>query len=151
MIGWSIGVKATQKVAANPIFNKQVQETRQKQAQTFAKYNALGHTFPPDIEANLCDRVHAHLLYQCEQKYGPNFWPDFFTEVRAQRKALDDAVHQSGDDNIRNERYRITVECFDKLKGVQFKQLLQKYEISATVDAKSLHPTQPGWNRKLVP
>jgi hypothetical protein len=150
MVGWSIGVKVTQKVAPNPIFNKQVQETRQKQAQTFARYNALGHVFPPDIEANLCDRIHAHLLYQCEQRYGANFWPDFFREVRAQRQALDDAVNLPGGDNIRNERYRITVECFDRLKGSQFKKMLERYGISTTIDAKSL-ATKLDWNRKFIP
>jgi hypothetical protein len=150
MIGWSIGVKVTQKVAPNPTFNRQVQETRQKQAQTFARYNALGQSFPPDVESNLCDRIHAHLLYQCEQRYGAAFWQDFFSEVRVQRKPLDDAVHLAGGDNIRNERYRITVECFDKLKGLQFKKMLERYGISTTVDAKSL-ATKPDWNRKFAP
>jgi len=151
MTGWSIGVKATQKVANSSAFRRQVQETRANQAKTFARYRTLDFTFPPDVEANLCDRVHAHLLWQCEQRYGPKFWPDFFREVRASRAALDDAVHRSGDDNIRNERYRITVDCFDRLKGVNFKRLLDSNHISTTVDAKSLHPTEPGWDRKFEP
>lgn len=151
MIGWSLGVKATQRVAPNPIFARQVQETRRVQAQTFAEYQRLGNAFPPAIEPNLCDRIHAHLLYLCEQRYGGAFWQDFFRELRSQRPALDAAVHLSGDDNIRNERYRITVECFDRLKGLQFKQLLTRNGISTTVDVKSLHPTEPGWNRRFIP
>ena len=151
MIGWSIGVKATQRVANTAAFQRQLQETRANQAKTYAKYRALDFTFPADIEANLCDRIHAHLLFQCEQRYGPRFWPDFFKEVRASRAALDDAVHQKGDDNIRNERYRITVESFDRLKGVNFKRLLESNRISTTIDVKSLHPTEPGWDRKFVP
>ena len=151
MIGWSIGVKATTRVANNPLFQRQVQETRKQQAQTFARYRALTFTFPPDVEPNLCDRVHAHLLFQCEQRYGANFWKDFFAEIRAARADLDAAVHQKGDDNIRNERYRITVECFDRLHGLNFKRLLESNGISATVDVKSLHPTEAGWDRKFVP
>jgi hypothetical protein len=150
MIGWSIGIKASQKVADNPIFRRSVTETRQQQASTFARYRALGNTFPPDIEPNLCDRIHAHVLWQAEQRYGARFWPDFFEQVRAARPQLDDAVHKSGDDNIRNERYRITVDCFDRLRGLNFKRLLESIGISATVDAKSLHPTDKGWNRKFV-
>jgi hypothetical protein len=151
MIGWSLGVKVTQKVADNPIFNRQVKETRNQQAQTYARYKALGYTFPQDIEANLCDRIHAYLLWQCEQAYGARFWQDFFALVRGRRADLDAAVHKAGDDAIRNERYRITVECFDSLPRLNFKKRLSDSKISALVDAKSLHPTDPGWNRKFMP
>ncbi|HEY4721379.1 MAG TPA: hypothetical protein VII92_06005, partial [Anaerolineae bacterium] len=92
-----------------------------------------------------------HLLWQCEQRYGPSFWPDFFSEIRKQRQQLDDAVHLSGGDNIRNQRYRITVECFDRLPNLRFKQMLEQNGISTTVDVKSLHPTEPGWDRRFVP
>ena len=151
MTGWSLGVKVSQKVANNPVFQRELQDTRKKQAQTYARYRSLNHTFPPDVEPNLCDRVHAHLLWLCEQRYGARFWPDFFAEVRASRQQLDDAVKLAGDDNIRNERYRITVECFDRLKGLKFKQMLEANQISVAVDAKSLHPTDPGWDRKFMP
>jgi hypothetical protein len=151
MIGWSLGVKVSQRVANNPVLARQVQETRKAQAQTYARYRELGFTFPPEVEANLCDRVHAHLLWQCEQRYGPAFWKDFFAEVRKAEKELAEAVHMPGDDNVRNERYRITVECFDRLPGVGFKRLLAGNQISPTVDAKSLHPTRDGWDRKFVP
>jgi hypothetical protein len=150
MVGWSLGAKVTTKIANNPAWQRQLQDTRKTQAQTFATYRALDFTFPPDIEPNLCDRVHAHLLWQCEQKYGPNFWKDFFKNVRAARGPLEEAVHEKGDDAIRNARYRITVECFDKLAGLNFKRLLESNQISTTADAKSLHPTEAGWDRKFV-
>jgi hypothetical protein len=152
MVGWSLGVKVTKKVAGNPIFDRAVQETRKTQAETYARYRALGFTFPADIEPNLCDRIHAHLLWQCEQRYGPAFWKDAFTEIRARRKDLDAAEHLGGNgDASRNERYRITVDSFDRLPRVGFKKLLETNQISTTVDAKSLHPTESGWDRKFVP
>ena len=151
MIGWSLSVKVTQRVAPNPIFTASVRETRMTQAQTFARYKSGGNTFPADLAGNLCDRIHAHLLHQCEQRYGVKFWQDFFREIRAQQQPLVDAGRIKGDDNIRNERYRITVECFDRLPGLRFKQLLKDHGISTTTDVKSLHPTEPTWNRKFVP
>jgi hypothetical protein len=151
MIGWSLGVKVTQKVADNPIFTRQIQETRNEQARTYARYKSMGYTFPQDIEANLCDRIHAYLLWQCEKTYGSKFWNDFFTEVRGQKEALENAVHLAGNDAIRNERYRITVECFDRLPRLHFKNRLIADHISTVVDTKSLHPTETGWNRKFVP
>ena len=151
MIGWTIGVKATTKVANNPIFQRELADTRAGQQKTFMRYQELKFTFPPDIEPNQCDRIHAYLLQQCEQRYGPKFWNDFFANIRAARPALDAAVNQKGDDNIRNERYRITVDCFDKLAKINFKRLLESNRISATVDAKSLHPTESGWDRKFIP
>jgi len=151
MIGWSVGVKVTQRVAPNPIFARSVQATRAEQAKTFARYKQLGNLFPPELEGNLCDRIHAHVLWLCEQRYGPNFWPDFFREINPQRKSLDGAIHIKGEDNVRNERCRITVDCFDRMRGLQFKRLLAQHGISTTVDVKSLHPTDPKWNRKLTP
>jgi len=67
------------------------------------------------------------------------------------RKGVQAIAGRSGDDNIRNERYRITVECFDRMRGLNFKQLLERNGISTTVDIKSLHPTEVGWNRKFTP
>jgi hypothetical protein len=151
MIGWNLGVKATQKAAPNPIFAKSVAATRGEQAKTFQRYKQLGNVFPPDLEANLCDRIHSHLLWQCEQRYGPAFWTDFFREIHKQQTALDDAVHQKGGDNIRNERYRLTVDCFDRLPKIGFRKLLEANGISTTVDVKSMHPTEPGWDRRLGP
>ncbi|MCC6697553.1 MAG: ankyrin repeat domain-containing protein [Candidatus Hydrogenedentes bacterium] len=149
MIGWSIGVNTTLAVASNPIFVQSLNRTRQGQAETFQRYVAAGFVFPADVESNLVDRIHAHLLGQCEQQYGPSFWPDFFTEVRKEAGALRDAVNAGKDDDTRNARYRITVDCFDRLPGLHFKQLLANSGISLTTDVKSLHPTEPGWNRRL--
>jgi hypothetical protein len=148
-IGWSISAKVTAFVAGNPVYTEFLQQTRTEQARTFERYLTLGFTFPPDIESNLVDRIHAHLLWQCEQNYGPEFWKDFFKEVRKQKAVLYDAVRLSDGDAIRNERYRITIDCFDRLPGLNFKQMLAKSGISLTVDVKSLHPTDSVWNRKL--
>lgn len=148
MVGWTIGAMASAAVADNPIFRRGVLATRQGQAETFQRYCRLGNTFPPDLEANQVDRIHAYLLWQCEQRYGPKFWPDFFKEIALQKKALAEATFL-GEDGVENERYRLTVECFDRLPGIKFKQMLLDAGISPTVDVTSLHPTNPGWNRKL--
>jgi Ankyrin repeats (3 copies) len=141
MVGWSIGVTAAEQVAGNPIFARELDGTRRRQAETFERYKALGNTLPADMEPNLVDRIHAHLLWQCEQAYGPTFWTDFFRESKKERARL-----RTGN---RDERYRITIECLDRLPGVDFKQMLQENGISLTTDVKSLNPTEPGWNRKL--
>jgi hypothetical protein len=151
MVGWSIGVKVTSKVAANPLFKKSLEETRKQQADTFRRYQQDGYVFPSDIEANLCDRIHAYLLWQCEQKYGPNFWYDFFKEINKEYESLAAAVSLSDGDKVRNKRYQITIECFDRLKGLNFKEMLRRNQISLTTDVKSLHPTEAGWNRKFLP
>lgn len=60
-----------------------------------------------------------------------------------ERQALLDAA---GD---RDRRYQITIECFDRLRGLNFRQRLSDNQISLTRDVKSLKPTEPGWNRRL--
>jgi hypothetical protein len=149
MVGWSIGIKVSNEVAGNPYFAEQVLQTRREQQKTFERYLTHGFTFPSDIESNLVDRIHAELLWQSEKKYGSTFYQDFFTEIRKQKKELDDAIVLSKGDDIRNKRYQITLDCFDRLPGLKFKQMLEQNGISMTVDIKSLHPTDPGWNRKL--
>lgn len=150
MVGWSLGVMAAKKVADNPIFERSLEDTWKQQAETFARYRAGGNTFPADIEPNLCDRIHAYLLGECLRRYGVNFWPDFFREVRKEQGRLNDAVNIKGDDGIRNARYQITLDCFDRLPGLNFKRMLEQNGISLKVDVKSLHPTDAGWNRKFV-
>ena len=149
MVGWSIGVKATQAVASNSVFINSLTATYQGQADTYQRYVASGFVLPPDVPSNQVDRIHAYILGECERKYGPTFWQDFFAEVRKEAQPLRDAVQLGDGDAIRNERYRITVECFDRLPGLHFKQILQNSGISLTTDVKSLHPTEPGWNRRL--
>jgi len=61
-----------------------------------------------------------------------------------------EAVKAGDADDIRNERYQITIDCFERLKGLNFKKMLQKYKISLTTDVKSLHPTESEWNRKFI-
>lgn len=148
MVGWSIGEKVTSAVAGNPILAKAVEATRKGQQETFRRYRAAGNVFPSDLPPNQVDRIHAWILYQCEKAYGPGFWPDFFTEIRKDReRLLDPGV--SGDTEERNARYRITIDCFDRLKGVSFKKMLSEAGISLTTDVNSLEPEKPGWNRKL--
>ena len=150
MVGWSIGVQATESVAGNPIFARHLEETRARQAETFARYVAGGYVFPADIPGNLVDRLHAHILGQCERTYGEAFWPDFFREIAAASDALREAARQHDGDTLRNARYAITVNCFDRLPGIHFKQRLAEAHISAEIDVKSMRPTEPGWNRRLM-
>ena len=143
MVGWSIGATATATVAANPVVVQAVQRTHQGQADTYKRYREQRFTFPSDLTPNQVDRIHAYILWECEQQYGPNFWKDFFQEVQKEKQALLDA------DDDRDRRYQITVECFNRLSGINFKQRLIDNQISLTRDIKSLKPEEPGWNRKL--
>jgi hypothetical protein len=151
MVGWSIGIKVAQKVAGNPTLTRQVEDTRRKQLKTFRRYMQQGRKFPENLPANQCDRIHAHILWMCEREYGPNFWTDFFTEIRKARPDFSKAASQSDipDDERRNARYRITIDCFDRLKGLNFKKKLASNGISLTTDIKSFHPERPGWNRRF--
>lgn len=138
------------KVADNPIFEASLQSTRQGQKDTYNRYMAAGGVLPSDVEANQVDRIHAYILWQCEQRYGPRFWPDFFAQARAQQAALAQAVNApGGDDGVRDLRYQLSVDCFDRLPGLGFKELLQSSHISLTHDVRTLRPTEPGWNRRL--
>lgn len=147
-IGWSLGVKVSQIVAPNPILARQVQDTRKDQSQTFQQYKAANHTLPPDLPANQCDRIHEVLLWRAEMQYGPNFWPDFFKEVRHAQEPLARAQGM-GEDDGRNARYQVTVDCFDKLPKIQFRKMLSDNGVSLTTNLENLHPEKPGWNRKL--
>ena len=51
---------------------------------------------------------------------------------------------------VRNERYRITVNCFDSLVGLGFKGMLKQYQISTVTDIESLHPMGQDWDRRFV-
>jgi len=149
MTGWSISKIVSEKVAGNPIHRKSIADARKIQAETFVRYKKLNNTFPKDIPSNKCDRIHAHLLNQCQRQYGPNFWPDFFKEIKKVRGQLL-AVSRSGPgDERRNARYRITIECFDRLMKGRFKNMLKKHGISLTTDVKSIRPNRPDWNKKL--
>lgn len=150
MIGWTLGVRASEKVANNTIFTKQVQETRKNQQKTYQRYREGGYIFPEDLPENQCDRIHAYILWEYEKRYGPEFWQDFFKEVKKEQEKLHAANGLNGDE-LRNRRYQITIDCFDRLKGVNFKKTLEKAGISLTTDIKSLHPTDPGWDRKYLP
>ncbi len=143
MVGWSLGTIASAAVAPNPILTEDLERTRQKQMETYQRYRGGGFVLPSDIEANKVDRIHAYILWDCEKKYGPNFWMDVFAEIRKE----DGALRKAGDD--RDRRYQITLDCFDRLAGLNFKQRLTSDHISLIRDVKSLKPTEPGWNRQL--
>jgi len=148
MVGWSISVGVSMTVARNPIHDQSVAQTRRGQEETYRRYLALGQTIPADLAWNQADRVHAYLLYKCEQQYGMAFWSDFFKEVRKERQAFSDAEAR-GEDNGRDLRYKLTLQCFDRLPGIRFTQLLEQNGISTIVDLSSLPHEAPGWNRKL--
>ncbi|MCX7018306.1 MAG: ankyrin repeat domain-containing protein [Candidatus Sumerlaeota bacterium] len=150
MIGWSLGANVSSKTAGNPLLAEEIQTARKGQEQTFNQYIKNGFVFPDGLPANQCDRIHAWILYRCESKYGPRFWSDFFREIRSQEQALSDAARLGDADKIRNARYQITIACFDRLPGLQFKKTLKDAAISLTTDVKSLHPEAPGWNRRLT-
>ena len=148
MIGWTISVKVSQQVAPNPIHQRGVAETQQNQDQTYQRYMAANETFPADLRGDQADRIHAYLLRKCEQQYGPRFWHDFFAEVRKKQTDFS-APEAQGDSRGLDVRYQLTVECFDRLPGLNFKKLLERSGISTAVAIQSLKPTQSGWNRKL--
>lgn len=150
MVGWSIGIHASKQVANNPIFLKHLRDTRKTQTMTYMAYKKAGFVLPEDIPANSCDRIHAYLLWKCERKYGKNFWPHFFGEITKEHTQLRDALKLSDADQIRNKRYQITIGCFDRLEGLDFKKMLQDTGISLTADIKSLHPESSDWDRRLT-
>jgi hypothetical protein len=150
MVGWSLGAEVSQQVAGNPILAAHLRATHKEQERTFTQYVKNGYVVPKELPPNLCDRIHAWILYQSASKYGPRFWADFFREVRSQRQSLNDAVRLGDGDKIWNARYQITIACFDRLPGLEFKKRLKTSGISLTTDVKSLHPMAPGWNRRLT-
>jgi hypothetical protein len=150
MVGWSIGIQATKKVANNPNFLRLLKDTRKNQRLTFSRYKKNGHIFPKDVPANKCDRIHAYILGRCERKYGRNFWPDFFKEIRKEYTGLRDAVKLGDLDKKRNKRYQIVVDCFDRLEGLDFRTMLKTAKISLTTDVKAFHPKEPEWDRRFI-
>jgi hypothetical protein len=143
MVGWSISVEVTQQVADNPTFGAAVRATRAGQEKTFQRYVQGGYVFPADLPGNQVDRIHAWLLHQCRGTYGESFWTDFFAQARLRQADLAKAKD-------RDERYRITIACFDALKGLNFISRLKELHISTTTDVKSLNPESPTWDRRLT-
>jgi hypothetical protein len=150
MIGWNLGMKVTRKVAGNPILAGHLKETRAVQRETFQRYLRAGYLFPEDLPGNLSDRIHAYVLWMCEQRYGPNFWQAFFREIQKERENFEAVKYLRDPDKVRNRKYQITVECFDRLPKVEFRKLLDKYHLSQTTAIKSLRPTEQNWDRKFL-
>ena len=115
MVGWNLGIKVASEVAGNPVLTEQINETRTVQRQTFQRYVQSGYRFPKDVPANLCDRVHAHVLWMCRQRYGPDFWPDFFKEIQNERQNLMAARYlkdptRSGTENTKSQ-WNVSTDC----------------------------------------
>ena len=109
---------------------------------TMKRYIEGGYVFPVDIPKNLADRIHKYILMQCERRYGENFWPDFFKEVRKRQDRMQAAKDV-------DEAYRLTIECFDAMPGLEFKKLLREYHISLTTDCYTLVRQKDPWDRRL--
>jgi hypothetical protein len=135
-------------VANNPTWEKTLRAKRREQDRTYRRYKRAGHVYPRDLEANTVDRIHNHLLHLCEKEYGGDFWRDFFVEVRKEKARLLNPAGAKGGDERRNARYAITVDCFERLEGLEFKKLLDENGISTTVATKTL-ANKPNWNRRL--
>lgn len=149
MIGYILSTHVSETVASNPTNAKGIEAGKKIHAERFARYRKEGNTWPKDLAPNLCDSVHAHLLRQCEAAYGATFWPDFFREIRKDRPALTVASRTGTGDERRDARYRLTVECLDRLMQGKFKPMLKESGVSLTTDVKSLKPLDRNWNRKL--
>jgi hypothetical protein len=129
------------KVAQDPRVPERRRKMIAEMPDTVKRYIAGGHVFPADVPKNLADRIHRYLLVLCEHRYGENFWPDFFKEVRKRRDRMLAAKDL-------DEAYRLTNECFDALHGLEFNKLLRKFHISLTTDCYTL-VRQKRWDRRL--
>lgn len=149
MIGFILSTHVSQTVAGNPTNSKGIEAGKKTHADRFARYRKGGNIWPKDLPPNLCDSVHAHLLRQCEAAYGATFWPDFFREIRNDRPALAAASRIGTANERRDARYRLTVDCLDRLMQGRIKPMLTESGVSLTTDVKSLKPLDRNWNRKL--
>lgn len=139
--GDRISMYVVSKVAADPRAAEQKRKMIEQMPDTVKRYIEGGYVFPDDVPKNLADRIHRYLLVLCEHRYGENFWPDFFREVRKRRDRM-----QSAKDV--DEAYRLTNECFDALPGLEFKKLMREFHISLTTDCYTLVRQNP-WDRRL--
>ena len=142
-IGMYLSGKVAMQVTGNPYTRDRRQRGRKTLQETMRRYIEGGYVFPEDIPGNVSDRIHAEILYQCEAKYGADFWRNFFTEIRKERDRL-----RNADGNM---RYQITVDCFDRLPGLQFRQMLRDLRISDKTSWYSLKPSRPDWDRRFIP
>ena len=98
MIGWSLGVKVTQKVANKPVFQRQVQDTRKTRRRPSRSYRALRLHLPARHRAQpLRPHPRTPALASASSAYGPKLLARLLPRRSAPaRGALDDAVHQDG-------------------------------------------------------
>ncbi len=142
-IGMYLSGKVTMEVTGNPYSRDRRERGRKALKETMRRYIEAGYVFPDDIPGGVSDRIHHEILYQCEEKYGASFLRDFFTEVRKERDRL-----RSADGNT---RYQITIDCFDRLPGLNFRELLRDLRISDKTSWYSLRPSRPDWDRRFIP
>lgn len=148
MVGWSICQEAFAGVAENPFHTAQLWNTRRIQKKTYDRYVANDFTVPEDVPRNLSDRVHAHILWTFREKYGEDFWPRFFSEIRSRREELLKARLVTPPSEAKAARYRITIDCFDSITDGQFKKMLTKSGISLSREITAKQ-SRVGWNRKF--
>lgn len=149
-VGWSLGVKVTDLVAPNPHHTQSVADLRRQDADFLKKYVANGYRFPLTLtHGNLQqeDRMHHHLLWECEQQYGATFWHDYFAELQKEKTHLEETNKLTNSVARANTQYQICVECFDRLAGLNFKKRLTDYHISTTMDVFAISH-RPNWNGK---
>ena len=117
----------------------------------------------------MSDAVYGHLLLECEEAYGPSFWADFFAETRNESARLCETVTQGdviyGSYLCRiligsrmpltrqdfDRKHRITVGCFDRLPGLDFRRRLREYGISETTSWYSMSWGRKDWDRRFMP
>jgi len=119
---------------------------------TVEDYRAAGYMYPKDYPAQGIDRLYAYILRTCEAKYGPDFWPHFWREVRKDREqfAATSAIQEKYE--MLDARHRLAVECFDRLPGVEFKKMLSELQVSATTSGYSLIRGKfLDWDRRYIP
>ena len=73
----------------------------------------------------------------------------FFSNVKKRQSDFEEAKKCEGKNAERNRRYQLSIECFDALDEINFKDILMQNEISLKIDIKSLELESPDWNRKL--
>ncbi|MHC4404182.1 MAG: hypothetical protein ACYTG0_31395 [Planctomycetota bacterium] len=129
------------KVAPDPRVPEQKRKMIEQMPDTVKRYIEGGCVFPDDVPKNLADRIHRYLLVLSEHRYGESFWPDFFKEARKRQDRMQAAKDV-------DEAYRLTIECFDALPGLEFKKLLREFQMSLTTDCYTLVRRDP-WDRRL--
>jgi len=116
--------------------------------QTVADYIANGYRLPdkPNYPPVTSYRIYQVLLDDCEKAYGPDLLKDFFTEVRKTRTPI-----KPDSPTDYSKRLQLTVECFDRLPGLNFRERMRKLRLSQRTTWYSLYGKTREWGGKLLP